>query len=246
MPPSPVYLLRWGLANFPHKHWPQTAVLLISASQVAGITGVSHQSWPVIWILEMLSHLILIWQIRKLRLREVYWLAQVTQQVNRRTSIWTSLCLTPDLKISTAILYWLHEEGNTAHSHMHTLCHTSAGQKAQQISPEPRQWTCEPPEGTQCSQPTLNLCLAVPKGPLPPPPSVHREVVGIDWVRLPCWLSWEDVGGGAQGGQAPRGRAWQAPLPTRRSGCPLWPHWPSTQWWPAMSLYGSVCQVWEL
>jgi hypothetical protein len=32
---------RWGLKLFPS--WPQTAVLLISASQVAMITGMTHQ-----------------------------------------------------------------------------------------------------------------------------------------------------------------------------------------------------------
>jgi hypothetical protein len=40
MPPLLACWLRWGSANF-LPHWLQTAIFLISASQVAGITGVS-------------------------------------------------------------------------------------------------------------------------------------------------------------------------------------------------------------
>jgi hypothetical protein len=35
-----VYFGRWGLSNF--LGWPQTMIFLISASQVAGIRGVSY------------------------------------------------------------------------------------------------------------------------------------------------------------------------------------------------------------
>jgi hypothetical protein len=31
--------------------WPQTVILLISTSQVARITGVSHHVWPTLWVL---------------------------------------------------------------------------------------------------------------------------------------------------------------------------------------------------
>jgi hypothetical protein len=44
VPPHPVYLLRWGLTFSPS--WPLTLIFPISASKVAGITGVSHYSWP--------------------------------------------------------------------------------------------------------------------------------------------------------------------------------------------------------
>jgi hypothetical protein len=44
----PVHLLwlfwRWGASQTICPGWPQTEILLISASQIARITGVSHQS----------------------------------------------------------------------------------------------------------------------------------------------------------------------------------------------------------
>jgi hypothetical protein len=36
-----LFLLRWGLANF-FAGWPRTVILQISASHVAGVTGVYH------------------------------------------------------------------------------------------------------------------------------------------------------------------------------------------------------------
>jgi hypothetical protein len=37
--------LRWGLINF-LQGWHQTEILLISTSQVAEITSMSHYTWP--------------------------------------------------------------------------------------------------------------------------------------------------------------------------------------------------------
>jgi hypothetical protein len=48
MPSRSVSLLRWALTNFLPK-LPQTMILLTSASQVAGIIGVSHHSWSMIY-----------------------------------------------------------------------------------------------------------------------------------------------------------------------------------------------------
>jgi hypothetical protein len=47
-PPGPRVLIETRSEAFFFPSWPQTTILPMSASQLAGITGVSHHAWPYV------------------------------------------------------------------------------------------------------------------------------------------------------------------------------------------------------
>jgi hypothetical protein len=51
----PSHRLRWGPMKFFCPYWPQISILLISASQVARIIGLSHHAWPFFFLRQCLT-----------------------------------------------------------------------------------------------------------------------------------------------------------------------------------------------